>query len=95
MKTFIFIILKILEIALIPLGYMVLCFVGHLVQPILQAAGIVGGYFNITYFLVGSLPFLVICLIWAIIMLLLLIIPDWIESNKVWSEKIYNKIKRK
>jgi len=86
-KALIFILLKILEIAILPVVYFPSCFVGYLLEKDVEP------WYYINYFMLGFLCILLsTIIIWAIFLIITHIIPDWINANKKLTDKIYNKL---
>jgi uncharacterized membrane protein len=95
MKTIIFILLKIGELALLPLVYLLFCFAGKYLMPVFGMIGPYQSLFNIMYFAFGLITIgISICII-LLCFQLIQHIPDWIDKNKEWAESIVNKLKRK
>ena len=92
MKTLIFILLKIGEICLIPIAYILLCTIAYCVEMI--GFGDDLGFFNIFSALFGLLVLAVLFLIILLISVFKDLIIDWIKCNKEWSDTIYNKFKK-
>ncbi len=97
MKTTIFILLKIGEICLIPIAYLLISFAGYLItdsigEPLFKEFMLFHDWYFITNFYVGTALILILILIWLIYTLLKDLLPDWIESNKKLTEKIYKKL---
>jgi len=102
MKTIIFILLKIAEIIAIPITYLILCYAGFYFHNYILA-----NIFDLKtfpmindndFYWIAPLIFIFYCAIIGFIILIVWSIiyfwPDWIELNKSWANKIYNKIKK-
>ena len=91
MKKLIFILLKIGEVLLIPVFYILCSLIGKFIS------GFMGddiNFFHIDAFLIGLFTSVLIATIFLLIDLLRPYFMTWIESNKALAEKIYNKLKK-
>lgn len=100
MRTLIFIVLKIAEIAAIPLIYLGLCysgyyafnfldsFLGESSAPMLKT----GVDFYLGCPLIMLFALLTTFFICILIYHLITSIPDWIDKNREWSNSIYNRL---
>lgn len=91
MKTLIFILLKIGEICLIPLTYVLLCVIGYYTNP---CSVVNTDWYHWVYFSSGLLIILSPILLFCFYKLFDAIIPKWIAKNKEWSGGIYNKLRK-
>ena len=99
MKTLIFIVLKIVEIALIPIIYLGVCYAGYYAFEFMD---LMAGVDEPTMLKTGAdfylgCPLILIFVLGVTFLFGVLIynvIPDWIEANKEWSNNIYNKLRK-
>jgi hypothetical protein len=96
MKTIIFILLKVFEIALIPIIYGILCFIWfYATLPVVNGERSDVSILHPLCFLGGILPFISAFILFIIIYNIAIFIPVWISKNKKWSNDIIEWVKRK
>ena len=92
MKTLIFITLKVLEIALIPLVIFIFYWIGY--AYILLTESSIDDYSIGILCIVGLACLCLIAISVIGLIIIIIAIKPWIQTNKKLTEKIYNKIKK-
>jgi len=91
MKTLIFILLKIGELIITTILYVLFCKLAVYTEVEIICEPQSFTTYSPLYFIVGVCIALIVFIIFYGLYLLF---PNWITKNKEWSEKIYNKLKK-
>ena len=98
MKTLIFIILKIGEIAAVVLSFILVTLIIMFLFDWILSDNAIEWLVNWINIIVGSTMWCIVMIplwIWCFFIIVVRNFKSWITQNKVWSEKIYNKLKAK